>query len=137
VNEVWDLQLQKWEYQCEYLGKWRELEQKMGKSLDALICPVSPTACIRHDKFRYHGYASIFNLLDLTSVVVPVMFADKTIDHSATDFSPLNELDAKVQAEYDPEAYHGAPVAVQVVGPRLSEERTLAVAREIGQLLGN
>ena len=37
----------------------------------------------------------------------------------------------------DPEAYHGAPVAVQVVGRRLTEERIMAIAEEIGRLLGN
>lgn len=37
----------------------------------------------------------------------------------------------------DPEAYHGAPVAVQVVGRRLTEERIMEIAEEIGKLLGN
>jgi amidase len=37
----------------------------------------------------------------------------------------------------DPEAYHGAPVAVQIIGRRLTEERTMAIAEEIGKLLGH
>jgi len=37
----------------------------------------------------------------------------------------------------DPEAYHGAPVAVQIVGRRLTEERIMAIAEEVGRLLGN
>lgn len=37
----------------------------------------------------------------------------------------------------DAEAYHGAPVAVQIVGRRLTEEKTMAIAEEIGRLLGN
>jgi amidase len=37
----------------------------------------------------------------------------------------------------DPEAYHGAPVAVQIVGRRLTEEKIMAIAEEIGILLGN
>lgn len=37
----------------------------------------------------------------------------------------------------DPEAYHGAPVAIQVVGRRLTEERVMAIAKEVGRLLGN
>lgn len=37
----------------------------------------------------------------------------------------------------DPVAYDGAPVAVQIVGRRLTEERTMAIAEEIGRLLGN
>lgn len=37
----------------------------------------------------------------------------------------------------DPEAYHGAPVAVQIIGKRLTEEKTMAIAEELGRLLGN
>ncbi|OKP13810.1 Acetamidase [Penicillium subrubescens] len=137
MNQLWDTHLKKWNYQSEYLEKWRELEEQQGKELDAIIAPITATAAIRHNQFRYYGYASVINLLDFTSVVVPVTFADKNLDLKKKDYQPLGDLDATVQAEYDPEAYHGAPVAVQVIGRRLSEERTLAIAEEIGRLLGN
>ncbi|KAJ5574137.1 acetamidase [Penicillium hispanicum] len=137
MNELWDVHLKKWNYQNEYLDQWRELEEQLGKDLDAIIAPVTATAAIRHNQFRYYGYASVVNLLDFTSVVVPVTFADKDLDLRKDDYQPLSELDATVQAEYDPEAYHGAPVAVQIIGRRLSEEKTLAIAEEVGRLLGN
>lgn len=161
MNEIWELQRQKWAYQIEYLEQWRLREADLGKEIDAFIAPITPTAAIRHNQFRYYGYASAINLLDWTSVVVPVTFADKAVDKKKTDFKPLTEIDGVVQAECelhastllvpsiglevtdlistadDPEAYHGAPVAVQIVGRKLSEERTLAIAKEIGRLLGN
>lgn len=137
INEVWDIHLQKWEYQMLYLEKWHEIEQTMGRELDAIVAPISPTAAIRHNKFKYYGYASAINLLDFTSVVVPVTFADKNIDVKNDSYQPLNDMDKAVQAEYDPSAYDGAPVAIQVIGRRLSEEKTLAIAEEIGRLLGN
>ncbi|OQE28437.1 hypothetical protein PENSTE_c003G01069 [Penicillium steckii] len=137
MNQLWDVHLKKWNYQSEYLDKWREFEENHGRELDAIIAPITPTAAIRHNQFRYYGYASVINLLDFTSVVVPVTFADKSVDLKRSDHRQLSELDATVQAEYDPEVYHGAPVAVQVIGRRLSEERTLAIAEEIGRLLGN
>ena len=137
MNQLWDVHLKKWNYQSEYLDKWREFEENHGRELDAIIAPITPTAAIRHNQFRYYGYASVINLLDFTSVVVPVTFADKSVDVKISDHRQLSELDATVQAEYDPEVYHGAPVAVQVIGRRLSEERTLAIAEEIGRLLGN
>ncbi|KAL1985127.1 hypothetical protein VTN96DRAFT_8256 [Rasamsonia emersonii] len=137
INELWDVNLQKWRYQCEYLDKWRELEEKLGKELDAIIAPITATAAIRHDQFRYYGYSAAINTLDFTSVVVPVTFADKTVDVKKEDYQPLNDMDKAVQEEYDPEAYHGAPVAIQIIGRRLSEERTLAIAEEVGRLLGN
>jgi amidase len=137
MNGLWDVHLQKWNFQMEYLAKWRELEAELGSELDCIIAPISPSAAIRHDQFKYYGYASAINLLDLTSVVVPVMFADQAIDAKNADHVPASELDKAVQAEYDPAAYHGAPVAIQVIGRRLTEEKTLAIAEEIGRLLGN
>ncbi|RMJ21271.1 Acetamidase [Aspergillus sp. HF37] len=137
LNELWDIQRQRWDYQMEYLAQWRDLEQQLGKELDAIVAPITPTAAIRHNQFKYYGYATVFNMLDLTSVTVPVTFADKALDKKMEGYRAMNEMDAAVQDEYDPEAYHGAPVAVQVIGRRLSEERTLAIAEEIGRLLGN
>ena len=139
LNELWDVHLQKWAYQSEYLTQWRLAEEQLGadKTLDAIIAPITPTAAIRHNRFKYYGYASVVNLLDFTSVVVPVTFADKKVDVKKEGYGPLNEMDKEVQEEYDPEAYHGAPVAVQVIGRRLSEEKTLTIAEEVGRLLGN
>jgi amidase len=137
MNALWDINLKKWKYQMEYLEEWRRMEESMGKELDAIIAPITPTAAVRHDQFRYYGYASVVNLLDFTSVVVPVTFADKDMDTKLEKYSSLNEEDATVQSEYDPREYHGAPVGIQVIGRRLSEERTLAIAEEIGRLLGN
>lgn len=99
MNELWDVQLKKWNYQCEYLAKWREVEEQLGKELDAIIAPITPTAAIRHNQFKYYGYASAINLLDFTSVVVPVTFADKAVDAKKENYQPLNELDGVVQAE--------------------------------------
>ncbi|KAF7586787.1 hypothetical protein BBP40_008333 [Aspergillus hancockii] len=137
VNELWDVQLQKWDYQCEYLSRIRELGGKLGKELDVIIAPITPTAAIRHNQFRYYGYASAANILDYTSVVVPVTFADKDISIKNEEFKPLTNIDKVVQAEYNPAGYHGAPVAVQIIGRRLTEERVLSIAEEVGSLLGN
>lgn len=137
MNQLWDVHLQKWNYQMSYLSAWRDFEAQHGAELDCIIAPISPTAAIRHNQFKYYGYASAINLLDFTSVVVPVTFADKSKDKKTERYEALSEMDGEVQAEYDPEAYHGAPVAVQVIGKRLSEEKTLAIAEEVGRLVGN
>ncbi|RDW69424.1 amidase-6 [Coleophoma cylindrospora] len=137
MNELWEVHLKKWSYQSEYLAQIKALEAKLGKELDAIIAPITPTAAIRHNQFKYYGYASAINLLDFTSVVVPVTFADKNLDVKNADFKPISDIDKIVQDEYDPEAYHGAPVAVQIVGRRLTEEKVMAIAKEVGRLLGN
>jgi amidase len=99
MNEAWDAQRQKWAYQGEYLEQWRVREAELGKEIDAFIAPITPTAAIRHNQFKYYGYASAINLLDWTSVVVPVTFADKDKDKKQTDYKPLSEMDGTVQAE--------------------------------------
>ncbi|PWI66506.1 hypothetical protein PCL_04919 [Purpureocillium lilacinum] len=136
INRTWDANLEKWNYQNEYLAKLRELEEKLGREVDAIIAPITPTAAVRHDRFKYYGYATAINVLDFTSVVVPVTFADKNVDVQNASFEPLTEMDKTVQAEYDAEAYNGAPVAVQIIGRRLTEEKTVAIAEELANLLG-
>lgn len=81
----------------EYLAAIRDFEAKTGRELDAIIAPVTATAAILHNQFKYYGYATVINVLDFTSVVVPVTFADKNIDVKTAGFTPLTDLDATVQ----------------------------------------
>lgn len=99
MNELWAVHLKKWKYQCEYLEQFRLAEETLGKEIDAIVMPITPTAAIRHNQFKYYGYQSVINLLDFTSVVVPVTFADQNIDKKLDGYTPLNEMDEKVQAE--------------------------------------
>lgn len=99
VNEVWDMNQEKWKYQCEYLSAIRELESSLGRELDAIIAPIAPSATVLHDEFKYYAYTTVINLLDYTSVVVPVTFADKSIDVKNDAYTPLNPTDARVQSE--------------------------------------
>lgn len=121
----------------EYLAQFRKVEAELGREIDAIIAPITPTAAVRHNQFKYYGYASVINLLDFTSVVVPVTWADKKRDRKDMGYSPIGELDRVVWEEYDADAYDGAPVAVQIVGRRLTEERVMTIAEEVGRLLGN
>jgi amidase len=99
ISRLWDLQREKWQYQCEYLDKWRELEEKLGAEMDAIIAPVTATASCRHNRLRYYGYHGVFNVLDFPCVVVPVTFVDKAIDTKRENYQPLNDEDAAVQEE--------------------------------------
>lgn len=99
VNELWDVQLQKWNFQMEYLEQIRLAEAKLGREVDAIVAPITPTAAVRHNQFKYYGYATAINLLDFTSVVVPVTFADKNVDKKDEGYKPITEIDGVVQAE--------------------------------------
>lgn len=47
-----------------------------------------------HVQYRL-AYSSVINVLDYTSVVIPVTFADKAVDLVRSDFAPLTEKDAQ------------------------------------------
>ena len=98
INTVWDAHLRKWAFQNEYLEQFRIVEEKLGTEIDAIIAPITPTAAVRHNQFKYYGYATVINYLDYTSVVVPVTWADKNVD-KVEAFEPLSKMDEIVQAE--------------------------------------
>lgn len=62
-------------------------------------------------------------------------FADKNLDKARPSFRPLNEKDADIQADYDPEFYDGTPVVLQCVGRRLEDEKVLEMTGIIADAL--
>jgi amidase len=68
--------------------------------------------------------------------VVPVTTSDKSVDKYEDGYTPINDQDKEVVDAYDAELYDGAHVSVQIVGRRFTEEKMLAIAEYIGQLLG-
>jgi amidase len=47
----------------------------------------------------------------------------------------LNELDAKIQADYDSEFYDGTPITLQCVGRRLEDEKVVQMTGIIADAL--
>lgn len=45
-----------------------------GRPMDAIICPVAPSAGIPHDFNVYWGYTSMYNILDYPSTVLPIPY---------------------------------------------------------------
>ena len=60
---------------------------------------------------------------------------DKKVDVVNQSFKPVSEQDRDTQDDYDPELYHGAHVAVQLVGRRLQEEKVLALSEYVGRAI--
>lgn len=79
----------------------------------------------------------MWNLLDFAACTFPVTFADKTIDkpRDMKQFKSMSELDGKIQADYDADFYHGAPVSLQMVGKRLEEEKVLEMVEVVAEAL--
>ncbi|KAF2785897.1 amidase [Melanomma pulvis-pyrius CBS 109.77] len=122
----------------EYMEYWNGTAEKTstGRPVDAVIAPLAPFPAARPGLYPYYGYSTFVNVLDYTSVVVPVTTVDKHIDEVDVGYESLSEMDKRVHESYDPEIYHGAHVSVQLVGRRLQEERMLAIAEYVGQAIG-
>lgn len=80
----------------------------------------------------YDSDTNIYNVLDYTSCTIPTTTVDKKVDVVNKSFKPVSEQDRELQEDYDPEIYHGAHVAVQLVGRRLQEEKVLALSEYVG-----
>ncbi|KAI1489819.1 amidase signature domain-containing protein [Biscogniauxia mediterranea] len=100
-----------------------------GIPVQAIITAVTPYAGFQPGNFYHSLYTSVFNVLDYTTVVIPVTFADEETDIVDPDFVPLTEEDKMNMESYDPQTHHGAPASIQLVGRRLDEERLLSIAQ--------
>lgn len=70
---------------------------------------------------------------------MPITHVDKARDQLPRNFSlkNLNGVAQGAYKHYDATAMHGLPVAVQIVGQRLEEEKVLAVMTRIEKALGD
>ncbi|KAL5336520.1 amidase signature domain-containing protein [Aspergillus crustosus] len=126
------------EYRQRYTHYWASTAERTGdRPVEALLSPVTPYAGVLPGKFYPSSYTSSVNVLDYTSVVIPVTFADKKIDVVSPSFNSLSQDDKMNMKHYDPEKYHGAPAAVQLIGPRLDEERLLSLAQLVVEALND
>jgi Amidase len=77
--------------------------------------------------------------LDYACGIMPITHVDRTLDQlpAGFDIRKLNGVARGAYMLYDADAMHGLPVAVQIVGRRLEEEKVLAVMRRIEKMLGD
>jgi amidase len=61
--------------------------------VDAVIMPVAPHAAVIPGKYFHYLYSEIVNLLDYSSVSLPVSRADKAIDMPDSEYHPINDED--------------------------------------------
>jgi hypothetical protein len=77
--------------------------------------------------------------LDYTCGIIPVTHVDRALDQLPADFSlkKLNGVAKGAYMLYDADAMHGLPVAVQIAGRRLEEEKVLAIMERVEGALGD
>ncbi|KAJ5495774.1 Acetamidase [Penicillium diatomitis] len=134
VTQITELNVAKREYQKEYMDYWNSTAKLTGtgRPVDGFFSPIAPHAAVVPENYKHVGYSCFVNLLDYTSVTLPVTHADKSVDVRPA----IGELAEHVDWDYDAEAYDGAPVAIQLIGRRLQEEKILTLAEYLGTEIG-
>ena len=137
TTEVVDLQASKVESQAAFLQVWKESggywmtdasEARLeGRTLDAIICPVAPHPIPEIDRWNTANYTAAWNLLDLSTGVVPVRkFTKGDLKGDVPTSQPLNgwdKINRELWTKVDREVYLDSPLSVQVITPRLTERK--------------
>ncbi|KIV87398.1 hypothetical protein PV11_02947 [Exophiala sideris] len=134
------MNLRRNELQKAYLDRWNATATNEKDRMDGIICAVAPWAAPRLGQTQqnlYVGWTGFVNFLDFCACTFPVTFADKNLDkpRDTKTFKQSSDIDGRIQADYDAEFYDGAPVALQVVGRRLEEEKVLEMVDVVATAL--
>ncbi|KAH8926192.1 amidase [Atractiella rhizophila] len=144
VSELWDLHAERNKLTNMHLAHWQATKRLTsdGRPIDALITPAAAHTAPPHNNFTYLGYTSVFNVFDWPSAVLPTPgLVDQTYSKgwNRAEFlasrNPLNELDKKNLELYDPKKFAGGPFTVQIICPRLQEEKLIGIMKAIDGVL--
>lgn len=84
----------------------------------------------------YWGYTSLFNILDLPTLVFPSgLQQDPKIDLKDESYVPRSSIDKIEQDKYIPELFEGAPICFQLTARRYFDEETVAFGKVIEEIL--
>ncbi|KAF1984471.1 acetamidase, partial [Aulographum hederae CBS 113979] len=133
VDQYWQLNRRRLAAQTAYLEKWNRTHSSTGACVDAILCPVMPHCAVAHGNCKWVGYTKVWNVLDYSALVLPGGLVDKNLDVKE-DYQPRNELDAWNWGLWDPDAMHGLPVGIQLVGRKLEEEKLLGIGNVLDSL---
>ena len=127
---------------------WFEWWNDASNAFDVILCPPNATPAVPHGGMGQAvsscGYTFLWNLLDYTAGIIPVTKVDVEKDglvDGAIEGKKIERLNGVVQGaysngHYDVHQMKNLPVAVQVVGRRLEEEKVLGVMKRVEGALG-
>ena len=133
--ENWKWVAKREAFRATWFDWWSQPEQ----NFDFILCPANATPALphgcMHDAVSSCGYTFLWNLLDYSAGVIPVTKVDAVKDALPKDFKPANGIERGAYKHYDATAMEGLPCAVQVVGRRLTEEKTLGCMQVVEDAL--
>lgn len=101
ASEIAALNIAKREWQKKYMDYWNSTAKLTGtgRPVDGVFVPPAPHAAVIPQKSAPVGYTSFLNVLDYSTVVIPVTRADQAVDVPYTGDAFFGETDKKVHAE--------------------------------------
>lgn len=122
-----------------FRGTWFNWWSEPAQSFDFILTPGNATPALphgaMHDAVSSCGYTFLWNLLDYSAGILPVTKVDAEKDALSKHWKPSNGIEKGAYKYYDSVKMAGLPVAVQIVGRRLSEEKTLACMQVVEDCL--
>ncbi|EIW77312.1 amidase [Coniophora puteana RWD-64-598 SS2] len=131
ATAIWELHARRERFRRAYSDHWRS------QGCDVVLCPPFPGVAARHDTSTYWGYTAIWNLVDYPGVVFPTgLTAEPSIDIAMEDsVVSISDADAYNRSLYEPTAFAGAPVSLQVIARRFEDGLVLAAQELIESIL--
>ncbi|KAK7414029.1 hypothetical protein QQX98_007061 [Neonectria punicea] len=108
---------------ASYVETWKNAW--LDNELDVVLAPGAATTAVPHDTYGNPVYTLMWNVLNYPAGIIPYGNASKDKDPH------FQKATAPFDADYDPEALHGAPCALQIVAPRYRDEECLRAMRII------
>ena len=136
ADQQWTWVAKREAYRATWFDWWNSPDQSFDFILTAgNATPALPHGAM-HDAVSSCGYTFLWNLLDYSAGIVPVTKVDAIQDAlDPKTFRPKNGIEKGAYKYYDSVKMAGLPVAVQVVGRRLSEEKTLGCMQVVEDAL--
>ncbi|GEQ72348.1 hypothetical protein JCM33374_g6035 [Metschnikowia sp. JCM 33374] len=107
--------------------------------IDFIISPTYSNVAPRPEEIYNWSYTSLFNLLDLPTLVVQTgLFQDPAIDkwdESHASYKFRSDLEKLELENYHPEKFKGAPIGLQISGRRYFDEDVVAAGKTIVDIL--
>ncbi|KAJ4172156.1 hypothetical protein NW754_002344 [Fusarium falciforme] len=110
---------------------YAEMWQKtwLDHNLDVILAPGAISTAVPHDTYGNPMYTLMWNVLDYPAGNIPYSFSSKDEDPEP------QAATADFDADYVPEATHGAPCSVQVIASRFRDEECLRAMEIINAVL--
>ncbi len=141
VYENWQLNFSRTNYAIKYLEKWNKTKEITitGRPIDGIISPICAAPAYPNEYHLSAGYTGIANLLQLSSVILPITKVDLQLDQLTDEYRNIqiaSELDQATKELYKgPEIFENCSVGLQVLCRRLEEEKAIGMAMVVEQAL--